>query len=181
MRDARARLEEELLVLRSQDGDRDAFGQLVDYWQPRLFAHAWRLTGDEEAAWDVVQDTWMAALGGIKRLGEPRLFAPWLFKIAANKCADWVHRRGRRRKTERELSRDMPAPAPPSSESRDVLDAARSLLPRQTNALLALYYIEGFTAEEIGGILGIPAGTVKSRLFYARAELKRKVERLDNE
>jgi len=181
MRDARAKLEEELLVLRSQEGDRESFGQLVDYWQPRLFAHAWRLTGSEEAAWDVVQDTWMAALGGVNKLAEPRLFAPWLFRIAANKCADWVHKQERRRKTEGQVLRDVPAPAPPSSEGRDVLDTARALLPSQTNALLALYYIEGFTAEEIGGILAIPPGTVRSRLFYARAELKRQVERLDHE
>jgi len=61
----RERIEDELLVLRSQEGDASAFEQLVGRWQERLWRHAWRLTGNEDAAWDALQEAWI----GIGREG----------------------------------------------------------------------------------------------------------------
>ena len=75
------RLNDELLVLRCQEGDAEAFELLVGRWQRRLWRHAWRLTGDESTAWDAVQETWVGISRGISRLVDPAVFSAWAYRI----------------------------------------------------------------------------------------------------
>ena len=88
MRKTRKQLYEELLVLRSLEGDRQALGELVTCWHPRLWRHAYCLIGNREAAEDVVQETWMAIVKGLSRLDAAGAFAGWAYRIVANKCVD---------------------------------------------------------------------------------------------
>ena len=95
--DARERIADELLVLRCQEGDIAAFEQLVERWQERLWRHAWRLTGDENAAWDALQETWIGISRGLGRLVEPAAFPGWAYQIVSHKCRDWLRRQRRHR------------------------------------------------------------------------------------
>lgn len=173
---------DELLVLRCQDGDSLALDELVGRWQSRFVGHACRLTGQPEAAHDAVQDAWMAIVGGIGRLDDPARFAPWAYRIVSNKCVDWVRKQGRRRKLSQELGDERRREEEinrrdrsPTGERGRLVEALRGLAPDR-QALLGLYYQDGFSVREIAEILEIPAGTVKSRLFHARGELKRALE-----
>ena len=78
--DLRERITNELLVLRCQEGDVAAFEQLVERWQERLWRHAWRLTGDENAAWDALQEAWIGISRGLRRLAEPAAFPGWAYQ-----------------------------------------------------------------------------------------------------
>lgn len=83
---------DELLVLRCQEGDQDALDELVARWQRRLFDHARRLTQQTDAAWDVVQEAWMAIVRGIGRLQDPASFRPWAYRIVTFKCTEGSER-----------------------------------------------------------------------------------------
>ncbi|MFA6242897.1 MAG: RNA polymerase sigma factor, partial [Candidatus Hydrogenedentales bacterium] len=164
----------DLLVLRAQDGDSDAIGQLVEHWQPRLWVFARVLTGDDEGAWDVMQDAWLAVIHGLRNLHDPSRFRPWIFRVVRHKAADRIRSRQRQRKLLNEHAASAVREAPPeTNEIRDLLGA----LPEQSGSLLALHYLEGFDYEELAAILEVPLGTVKSRLYKARQDLKTMLER----
>ena len=173
--DRRDPLYDELLVLRCQRDDAAAFDELVGRWQERLWRHARRVVGDEEAAWDVLQEAWVAVVKGLKRLDAPELFPAWAYRIVNHKAIDWIRRRQTRRKMERQALSEAERAArhPPADDNeaialRDALDR----LGADQRAILSLKYAEGFGVDEIAQILGIPEGTVKSRLHYAREALR---------
>jgi len=167
-------LADELLVMRCQDGEADAMAELVRRWQRRLWRHACRMTGRQDAAWEVAQEAWLAIVRGIGRLHDPARFPAWAYRIVTNKAADWVARRRRRRDTQRELPPEAPAADPPGEDGpRDDLQAALRRLPTRQRAILSLHYLEGLSVAEIASALSVPPGTVKSRLHQARNELKR--------
>ena len=169
----REHIDSDLLVLRAQDGSSEAMDRLVTLWQPRLWAFARVLTGDDEEAWDVMQEAWLAMVDGLRRLHDPSLFRPWAFRIVRHKAIDRIRVRQRRRKLESDQAAAAPLVAQPEANRvRDLLAA----MPEQTGSLLALHYVEGFDYEELAAILGVPLGTVKSRLFKARQDLRTMLE-----
>jgi hypothetical protein len=84
--------DELLLVLRCQEGDTEAFEQLVGRWQKRLWRHARRLVDDDSAAWDAVQETWIGISQGIGRLADAAAFPAWAYQVVSNKCRDSARR-----------------------------------------------------------------------------------------
>ena len=176
-------IRDSLLVLRCQQGDGDAFAALVEGWQERLWRHACRLTGNEEAAADVVQDSWLAVIKGIVRLHDADAFPGWVFRIVTNKSRDWVRKQQRRRLLHAWLKRDAVrlnmAQAP--NARLDSLHAALECLSVNQRALVTLYYEEGFSIQEIADIVGIAQGTVKSRLYHARMKIRSHMEDAINE
>jgi len=167
-------LADELLVMRCQDGEADAMAELVRRWQQRLWRHAYRMTGREDGAWEVAQEAWLAIVRGIGRLYDPARFRGWAYRIVTNKAANWIARRRRRRDKQRELPADPPATGGDErTDPGEDLQAALRRLPKQRRAILSLHYLEGLTVAEIAAALSIPPGTVKSRLYHARNELKR--------
>lgn len=176
-------IQDELLVLRCQGGDGEAMTELIRRWDPRLNSLAWRLTGGREAAHDLVQDTWIAVVRGIRRLDDPARFRSWACRIVANKCADWTRRRVVRRRYDddaRDAAQEgfQAAGAGASSGGEaDALRAALVELPQTQAAILALHYLEGMGIAEIADVLSIPQGTVKSRLDQARNRLRAVFER----
>lgn len=173
---------EELLVLKCQDGDTVALAELVDRWQGRFVGHACRMMGQPDAARDAVQEAWLAIVRGLARLDDPARFAPWAYRIVSNKCVDWVRKQGRRRRMGQELEdrqrrdEELALRRPAGDLEHSLLVEALQALPRDRQALLNLYYQDGFSVQEIADILEIPAGTVKSRLFHARNQLKQALE-----
>ena len=172
---------DELLVLRCQDGESDAFSELADRWQGRLSRHAWRLAASHEVASDAVQEAWLAIVRNIRKLDDPARFPAWAYRIVTHKCADQVRRAVRRSKFDDELKRQPPAaPAVNGAFAADDQGAAvrRAMLelPADRRALLGLHYLEGVGVKEMASILEIPEGTVKSRLFTARKALKKALD-----
>ncbi len=172
---------DELLVLRCQGGDERAFQMLVQRWNGRVLAYSARLTGFSHAAPDVTQEVWLAVVRGIRRLDDPSRFRSWLFRIAANKCADWVRSQQKSRRVmeaaeiEQATGRgsESKEPADPRVE---LLRQGLRMLPDNRRTILAMFYLEEMSVKEISEVLSVPAGTVKSRLFHARAALKQKLE-----
>jgi RNA polymerase sigma-70 factor, ECF subfamily len=174
---ARSRLTNELLVLRCQEGDVVAFEQLVECWQERLWRHAWRLTGDENAAWDAIQETWIGISRGLRRLDDPAAFPGWAYQIVSHKCRDWLRRQQRQRQlAELYMAEAQEESRGPAREQNDSLEEALSQLSGSDRAILSLRYEDSFGTAEIAAILGVPEGTVKSRLFHARKRLKQFLE-----
>jgi RNA polymerase sigma factor (sigma-70 family) len=171
---------DELLVMRCQDGDHQSLIALVNRWHPRLLCHAMRLTREHEAATDVVQDAWVAIVRGIRRLDDPARFAPWVYRIVTNKCADWTRQRRRARATLVPLTAEPAAREVPPEKSNDDAAALREAigqLAHEQQTILSLFYVDELSIRNIAEALSLPAGTVKSRLYYARNSLKEVVER----
>ena len=171
---ARDRVIDELLVMRCQEGHRESFDLLIRRWQRRLWRYARRLTGSNDAAWDVTQDAWMAILGRIRKLTDPAWFPAWAYRIVRNKCADHGRKAGRQRHlaealAERQTAEDSPHREGPGQAVTEALQR----LPPERQELLMLKYGADLNIVEIAVILGVPAGTVKSRLHHAREELRR--------
>jgi len=182
MQTRRKQLENELLVLRCCQGDSVAFSQLVANWQERLWQYAYRLTLSDAAAYDIAQETWCAAVVGLRKLKDVDAFPSWLFGIHHRKCVDWIRKEQRRIRKTRALSeRANPNSDPPNNEEQDLLEVAIRKLPADRKALIALRYKEGFSAEQIAEVLGIPAGTVKSRLQRTIDKLRTLVEQESHE
>jgi RNA polymerase sigma-70 factor, ECF subfamily len=173
-------IQDELLVMGCQDGDGESLIALVNRWQPRLLCHAMRLTREHEAVRDVVQDAWVAIVRGIRRLDDPARFAPWVYRIVTNKCADWTRQRQRQRATLVPLAVEPAAKEASAEDARDDVAAMRKAigqLPHDQRAILSLFYVEELSLRNIAEVLSLPVGTVKSRLHYARNNLKEVIER----
>ena len=124
--------------------------------------------GNAEDAADAVQDTLAKAWEKRATLSRPGQFKPWVMRILANRCKDVLRRR--RRKSfypleEDTVAVDMPEPQPP------VLAAMEKLKP-ECRIVMILYYVDGWTVQQIADSLGIPLGTVKTRMRSARKRLK---------
>jgi len=171
---------EEILVMDAQGGDRNAFDMLVLRWQKRLWWHAFNLTGRAEAAWDVAQESWLDIVRGLTRLNDPAKFGAWAYRIVSHKAYDWRHRHGDGASPEIGQE-EVPALAAEQGQCQTVSGVHDVLrrLPARTQVVLILYYLEGLSLAEIARILGLPEGTVKSRLHTARIEFREIWESLD--
>ena len=182
--------EEAGLILAAQGGDTRAFEQLVRAYQRPIYRLAWGITRNAADADDLAQETFVRAYQAIGRfrVGEP--IYPWLSRIAINLAYSLFRRRKRRPETALEplieAGRqwgvdDDPAEGVLERERREHLGAAFDELSKEHRAVLVLRVIEDMSYEQIGTTLGIPAGTVMSRLSRARAELRAKIERRTGE
>lgn len=173
------------LVMAVQDGEEAALKLLFSIWNPRFLAHAARLSGERDAAVDIVQEAWLSVIPSLARLNDPGRFRAWAYRIVTNKSADWVRQRVRERKMMTDLSVEMELDAAAAPDLEALSEARRlrqlvAALPFGQRALLVLYYVEGFTVAEIAEALSIKTGTVKSRLHFARQSLRHKIERKES-
>ena len=169
---------DEYLVLLSQAGSTDAMDGLARRWTPRLMRYATRVLGGSsesvEMARDVVQETWVGAIRGLSSLRDPAQFKAWIYGIATRKCADAIRTNVRRRRLDlHSVAAGVVADAAVSLEHRIDMASGIRQLPEKQRAVVHLFYGEDLTVDEIASALGIPAGTVKSRLHQARQALKR--------
>jgi RNA polymerase sigma factor (sigma-70 family) len=173
-------IRDELLVLRSREGDDQATAALAQRWQGRLWRHARLLTDNAEQAADAVQEAWLAIIRGLDRLQDVSRFGPWAYRIVTNKCADRVRHRVRDRRNEplderAHAAPDGASPGEPDPSADRLRELVRGL-PKSQRALLTLVYVDGLSLREVSQALGIPVGTVKSRLFSVRQLLREKLK-----
>jgi RNA polymerase sigma factor (sigma-70 family) len=181
---SRNQIYDELLILKCQAGDRAAFEELVERWERRLWHYAYKVTGSDSAAWDIVQETWVGIIKGIRKLADAAVFPQWAFRILNNKCADWLRNRHLQYKLDSELSKETQN----EFDARQNIDVKTGLLPAavmklslEQRVLLMLRYNEDFDIGQIAEILSIPEGTVKSRLHRTLNQLREMVERHQND
>ncbi|HXF98605.1 MAG TPA: sigma-70 family RNA polymerase sigma factor [Gaiellaceae bacterium] len=132
-----------------------------EHW-PRAFRAAYLVTHDAAAAEDIAQESFLAALRALDRFDRRRPFGPWLHRIVVNRAIDWA--RARRLRGEVELPEALPArDPPPATPGGDVLAALARLSPEH-RAVIVMRYLLELTPGEIAEALGLPRGTVNSRL-----------------
>lgn len=168
-------INDELLVLDWQSGDERSLQMLFDRWHPRLTRYARRLTQNDDGAADIVQESWLAMVKGIGRLDDPRAFSRWAYQIVTRRTTDWIRHQQRRRKIEGPPPTEpiaSPVDGNPSVDDTDEIQAALARLNEMFRTVLVLRYLEEMSVAEMAEILGLPAGTIKSRLHYAREAVR---------
>jgi RNA polymerase sigma factor (sigma-70 family) len=161
---------DELLVLRSQLGERAALAELVRAWHVPVWTYVRRML-DAERADDVAQEVWFAVFRGLPRLKDPSRFTAWLFTIARRTVADRL--RAEYRRVEDPLDHEPVLVDPADAVlDRDALLVGLSELPVLEREILVLFYLEDLSVDSCADICGIPTGTVKSRLDRARRLLR---------
>lgn len=159
------------LIASARLGDRRAFGQLVQAWDVKLRAHAWRLLGDGEQAREATQESWAEIVRGLARLEDAAAFPAWAYRIVSRRCARIIAGNQRRRRLAADYEPE-PTPADPEAGESERLQAAIRMLPSEQRAAIALYHFEELSVAETAVALGVPAGTVKTRLMHARRKLR---------
>ncbi len=177
------------LVERARNGDGRAFESLVELYKDKIFSFVSRMIHDPAEAEDIAQDTFLRAFQSLPRFRGASSFQTWLYRIANNLVIDSVRRQ--RRRQDGGISLDAPLDTDEGMMARDLPDdrrgpdelAASSAIQAEVQravarvsprlrAVLVMYDLQGMSYQEIAEVLGCPLGTVKSRLFNARAQLK---------
>jgi len=170
------------LVERARDGDEDAFTELVYMDGDRCFGIAFRILRDVERAKDAVQQAFLLAWRELPRLREPEHFEVWLYRLLVNACYEEARRHRRWSTRVRVLPMEGPAAPDPivSVEDRDALERAFRRLSPEHRAVFVMHHHAGLPLAAIAEIVGVPLGTVKSRLHHSirnlRAVLKSEAE-----
>lgn len=168
-----------LLLARVADGDHEAFTEVMQKHEDRVFSVCLRIMGDREQALDATQETFLTAFRKAGQFKGESTFGTWVYRIAVNTCYDLL------RKQKRRPSEPMPEhldPADPgahdrveSAALRPGIRAALATLPPEFRSAVVLSDIEGMSLPETARVLGVPVGTVKSRVFRGRRLLARQL------
>lgn len=190
--DAAPALSDEELLARIQKGETDLFGPLVKRYERELFGYLRRYLGDEALAEDVFQNTFLKLYEKVGQYEKGRPFRPWLYTMATNLAIDAQRRAGRRPSVSLDQARqqDERGQAQPladlltggagsadpfgslaEKERQELVREGVEALPEHLKSTVLLAYYQGLKYREIAEILGIPVGTVKSRLHLALARL----------
>jgi len=178
-------MDEAALIRAAQRGNLDAFNQLVLTYQHRVYNLAYRILGDPAAAADATQEALIAAYRKIGSLRSAN-FVSWLLRIVTNRCYDELRRQRRRPSVSWEAFGEVDEEANPAlvnghespeeraerAELTRFLQKAITTLPPDQRVVLVLSDVEGMSYTEIAETVGVPVGTVKSRLARARARLR---------
>jgi RNA polymerase sigma factor (sigma-70 family) len=174
-------LEQELLAIKCQLGELDAFDELVAQWHGPLWQYIRRMVDENEMADELLQDTWLRILRGIVNLREPSSLVAWMFGIAHRVLMNRFREKYRQSRFIEESTCELPT-SDPSAERIDLQDEVRDMLqklkclPLHQRELLTLYYLENLSIDQLAQVLDIPAGTVKSRLYSARNMLRQQIQ-----
>jgi len=192
---------DEELVAKSQKGDKEAYRLLVERYQPRVQAIAFEVVKSREDAEDIAQESFVKAYLSLPGFKGESSFYTWLYRITYNMAVDYRRKLSRRGGTHLEFkesvsvnvsggpnsdkgSLDGPTPVFPSSvegpqdalvrkETAKKLSSAFAELSEEHRAVMMLREVDGLNYEEISRVVGIPKGTVMSRLHYARKTLQK--------
>lgn len=159
----------------ARDRDQGAFAELVEHYDTRLRALAFHLLGDPYETDDALQDAYVKVYRGLPGFAGASALSTWLTRITYTTCIDHLRRRGRLVPTP-DLDPDPPLPDAPDPaddlSSRETVRRALRRLPPEQRAVVVLVGIQGLDYRRAAEILGVPSGTVASRLASARRSLR---------
>lgn len=177
--------EEMAAVERARDGDSSAFELLVNEHQKNVYNLALRMVGNEDDAFDMSQEAFLRAYRSISTFHGDSKFSVWLYRLTSNVCIDFL--RAKKRRPESSLSylnsddeteelalpdlRYNPEDELEKKEFQTAVSRGLDALPADYRQILVLRELHGLSYDEIGSVLSIESGTVKSRLFRARRKL----------
>jgi len=165
-------LEDELLAIRCQLGERDAFDELIDRYAQRLRGFVRRVADSESEADDLVQDAWLRILRGLPGLRDPARLRSWVFGIAHRVIIDRLRLR---------YAEPARAPIEALVDEADLqadylrhaqVERGLAVLAPPEREVIALFYLEQLTLADIAEVTAVPVGTVKSRLHRARTRIR---------
>jgi RNA polymerase sigma-70 factor (ECF subfamily) len=167
------------LIVNLQGGSLEALGILYDRHRRLVFRTAIAITGDSEAASDLLQDVFLRLHRFAAHVDPCRPLEPWLYRMTTNLSYTWVKRRKRWLRPVEDVAdwlagnhKDTPAHQVEMDDSWRQVKQAIISLPLSHRGVVVLYYVNDLSLQEISEILEIPVGTVKSRLHYGREALK---------
>ncbi len=176
MRSAESLAEEQTLVRQVQSGSEDAFGILVDRYLDEAYAIAVSVLRDAHDAEDAVQNAFIRALERIDQLKPGSPFGPWFYRVLRSTCLNLRRRESLRRHEEIPVSA-AGGPDPEKDLQRELtrerVVIALGELPEMQRLAVTLYDLEGYSHQEIAGILGIAVGTSRAHVHHARRALRR--------
>ena len=170
----------EQLLTAARAGDLDAFGRVVRRFQDMAYGYAYSILGDFHLAEDAAQDAFVEAFRSLDKLNELAAFPGWLRRIVQFRCSRVARSRGAS-PAPLEAAAGVAAESVDPSEMAERTElsakvlAAIAALPEQQRAVTTLFYINGYTTNDIAEFLEVPAGTVKSRLAGARKRLRQRM------
>ncbi len=175
---------DEELVARARGGDRGDFDSLIGRFQDRVYNMAYRLLRDREDALDAAQEVFLSVFRGLADFADKARFSTWLYRVTINRCRDELRRRGTVKHTrphslhalrdedDRPLDPEAATPGPDAlAQARETEAQVAGILaglPDEAREVLVLRDTDGLAYDEIAAILGVPIGTVRSRLNRAR-------------
>jgi RNA polymerase sigma-70 factor, ECF subfamily len=170
------RTHDEWLALRCRLGEPGAFAELVRAMERPLLYYAAKLLVDEDAAFDVLQEVWLTAFRAIRRLEDPRTVRPWLYRITHDRAIDRIRHDRSRGRAERVRAESTPEELgeEPSFGTEDVraVHLALDRIDLRHREVLVLHFLDDLSIADIAAVIDEPAGTVKSRIYYAKRALK---------
>jgi len=168
------------LIVQLQTGSLDALGLLYDQYRNIVYRTALAITGDREAANDLLQDVFLRLYRFAERIDQERPVEPWLYRMTANLSYTWVKRNHRWLRPLEDLAdwlagsgKHSPYEEVERNDEWNQVQHAVSNLPLPQRVVVVLYYLNDLSLQEISDILDVPVGTVKSRLHYGRLALKK--------
>lgn len=171
-------MNEILLISRAQNGDREAFGALVEQYRDNVYRLAYRMCGNEYDADEAAQEAFVAAWRALPNFRGDAKFSTWLYRLTTNAAID-VMRREKRHQTvgDGEMvdladDADSPQETVERTEQQEAVQKALATLSEEYREVLLLRYMEELDYAEIAEVLKLPSGTVKSRINRAKAALK---------
>ncbi|MEM6927237.1 MAG: sigma-70 family RNA polymerase sigma factor [Myxococcota bacterium] len=177
------------LVQRFKQGDREAYAEIVRRYDNRVFTLCMRWMGDRQLAEDVAQDVFLALFKSLSKFRGDAQLSTWIYRVVVNHCKNRRQYRRRRhmdrhealegRRADdddgpvRQIPDDGPGTDAPlhAAEAEDLVQSGLAQLDEEQRQIIVLRDVQDLSYEEIGSILDLPRGTVKSRLHRARAQL----------
>jgi len=172
------------LISQIRQGNILALKALYEKYRAQVYRTALAITRDREAAEDILQDCFLRVYTYIDRLDGSLPLSPWLYRVTVNLSYNWANRRRRWLQPLDEVidrlvagPRTLPESVLEKGELQRVIQKTIASLSFEHRVVIVLFYLDGFSLNEIAYIMDCPMGTVKSRLHYARRNLRRKLER----
>jgi RNA polymerase sigma-70 factor, ECF subfamily len=170
-------MDDQSAIERCRAGDNEAFRHIVERYQLEAIGHAIAILGSREDARDAVQEAFIDAFQALDRLDLTRRFYPWFYVVLRNRCYKLIAGRKKREVASIDEMEILATTESIQPENAMLLEQALLELPAEERELITLRHLDGLSYQELAERLGVPQGTIMSRLYYARKGLREKLAR----
>jgi RNA polymerase sigma-70 factor (ECF subfamily) len=174
-------VDEELyrLIGEAKRGGKEAFAQLLTQYKDRVYRHAFGMLGERMEAEDITQEAFIKAYYSLARLESEYAFSSWMMQIVSNLCKDRLKKCEKERTLRSESIEEVTIQGVEDKNLGLGIQEAMTTLSPEHREVILLHDVQGYRYEEIAAIVGIPLGTVKSRLNMARLALRNEMKKGD--